>query len=653
MTSSGNDRSGIGTRGYIGILGIAIVVAAWSVAISADGIERPTGRGVSKPVVQTAAAKVAKPATQTAGSAKPTPSASPAEPRPARTAATTPVAADHAEAVKPGGGPKVTVIDLPVRPVETGRTQPAVAAPAAQPASPTPQQEATASGPKRVFLEPLAMVKIPGAEIIAFDPGTNTAFVTCKQGIAVVQLWEGANATVLRTIDAATGLGVGAGAEVTHVAIDPAGRGILAATVIPEDRAGVPGQVVFLSTRSGAVLARVIVGYSPDAAAFSPDGSTLVVVNEGEARPLARGGLNDPPGSISVIDLRGIDAASEFGRVAQERVATRHFDGSALQAALSDGARPLRVHPANRSTPSLDLEPESVVVVGSRAYITLQENNAIAALDLDTLAWSAIAGLGSVERELDPSDRDGPRVRATVASLPMPDQIAAFVVKGRTLLAVAEEGDDRGQYGESAMGDQARLSALASRGRLDPATASGLDLSDTGLGRLQVCAFTGDTTGDGLIDRPHALGARSLGIYDARTLQRVSDTGSQFERMLGERLSGLGREAEADARSDRRGPEPEGVVVATISDRPIAFVTLERPGAIAIVDLDDPERPRVLEVIPTAVHGGVGPEGLAFIAGTSSPNGRAMLLVGFEASDALGVYQINEAAITDSITDRR
>jgi len=652
MAGTGNDRSVLGARVYIGVLCAALVIAAWWVAISAKGVERPADRVAGPQVVPTtpnAPKPAVKPGTDTQLSAKPAAAEVKREPK----AAHAPAVAPPGEPPVKAGGPKVTVIDLPVRPVEAGRTQAATVAPAARPAPTTPPQQAAAPGPGRAILEPVAMLKVPGAEIIACDPETNMAFVTCTQGIAVVKLGEGANAAVLRTIDAATDLGAGAGAEVTHVAIDPAGRGILAATVIPEDRAGVPGQVVFLSTRSGAVLARVTVGYGPDAAAFSPDGSLLVVVNEGEARPLARGGLNDPPGSVSVIDLSGVDTSSEFGRIVQERVATRHFDGPALRAALSDSDRPLRIHPANGSTPSLDLEPESVVIVGSRAYITLQENNAIAVLDLETLAWLAIAGLDSVDRELDPSDQDGPRVRATVASLPMPDQIAAFNARGRTLLAVAEEGDDRGLYGESPLGDQARLSALASGGRLDPATAAGLDLSDTGLGRLHVCAFTGDTTGDGLINRAHALGARSLGIYDARTLQRVSDTGSQFERMLGERLTGMGREAEADARSDRRGPEPEGVVIATVGERPIAFVTLERPGAIAIVDLDDPERPRVLEVVPTVAHGGVGPEGLAFIPGASRPNGRAVLLVAFEASDALGVYQVNEAAIAESVSARR
>ncbi len=648
MAISSSGRSGVGTKVYIGVLGVAMVIAAWSIAISADGIAEPatTATATAKPAAQAVATTSTTTAPKPTTGTEPTPPKSRATPTPARTAAAAPAVVEKAQPVKPAGGPKVTVIDLPVRPVEPVKAEPRNAAAKPTPEPEVPDRVVVSARPDGGMLQALAMVPIPGAEIVAFDSATNAAFVTCQQGIAVVQLWEGSNAALLRTIDAATGLAMGPGAEVTHVAIDPAGRGILAATVIPADRAGIPGQVVFLSTRTGAVVARATVGYGPDAAAFSPDGSRLVVVNEGEARPLAMGGLNDPPGSVSIIDLRGLDSANAFGRLAQDRVATRHFDGPAVQAALIDSTHPLRIHPANRATPSLDLEPESVVVVGSRAFVVLQENNGIAAMDLDTLAWSAVSGLGLVERELDPSDQDGPIVRATVASLPMPDQVAAFTAGGRTLLVIAEEGDDRGEFGETMLGDQARFSTLAKRGRLDPGTASELDLSDTGLGRLHVCAFTGDTTGDGLLNRPHALGARSIGIYDAGTLQRLSDTGSQFERILGDRLVAIGRDKEADARSDRRGPEPEGVTIATIGDRPIAFVTLERPGAIAIVDLSDVDRPRVVDIIPTVAHGGVGPEGLAYIDGASSPNGSAMLLVGFEASGALGIYRVDAGAVT-------
>ena len=49
--------------------------------------------------------------------------------------------------------------------------------------------------------------------------------------------------------------------------------------------------------------------------------------------------------------------------------------------------------------PSLDLEPEYIAVngEGTKAYVTLQEANAIGVLDLETASFTAVKGLGFVD----------------------------------------------------------------------------------------------------------------------------------------------------------------------------------------------------------------------------------------------------------------
>lgn len=506
----------------------------------------------------------------------------------------------------------------------------------------------------QVALQRVARVAIEGAEVPAYDRMTNCAFVAAGPAVAVVHLGDGSNPVLLRTLPAAAAAFPGPLlGEVSHVAVDPAGRGILAVAVIPAERARVPGAVLFYSTRSGALLGRATAGYGPDACEFSADGAFLVVANEGEPAidPSGCGDPVDPVGSLCVFDLRPVRDA---GSIAALRGGDPLAIGGPVLAAARSG---LRVAPWHAASAPLDLEPESLAVADGRAYVTLQENDAIAVFALDPPRLERIAPLGTIEQLLDASDRDGGvHLDDRVPCLLLPDQIAAVRLAAepgggeRLFLLTANEGDVRADVGESRspLADRARVGELARRNRLAPEALAALDVSDAGLGRLQVCAWSGDLDGDGRIEAPAALGARSVSVFDAETLARVGDTGSAFELAFAERAPAWfnadvdpGVPERPDARSDDRGPEPEGVRAGRVGGRALAFVTLERPGAIAVLDLTDPARPELVGFLAAAEAGDLLPEGLAFVPEEAAPLGRPLLLVAFEGSGSLCVYEVD------------
>jgi len=493
-------------------------------------------------------------------------------------------------------------------------------------------------------LHRIGRVSIPGAETVAYEHSTNIMFVSSPSGISMVHLGGGDAPTVIRKIrvDEFSGLPPGCRGESSHVAVDPAGRGFVAVTVMPMARASLPGRVVFLSTRTGKPLASVWVGFGPDACAFSQDGSRLVVANEGEPAmdPVSRG-VVDPPGSVSVIDLSGVTNDRDICSLTQSAVATIWFTGDAV-----DHARSLRIHPSR--LPAFDLEPEYVAIHDDLAFVSLQENNGIAALDLNSLRWRRVEGLGSMVRVLDASSQDGTKVETSMNALPMPDQIAVLATGGRLVLLTANEGDVRAELGKgpATLVDHGRLADLVAANLLDQNAVASIQLMEQGVGRMFVCSFSGDDDSDGQIERPMALGARSMSAWDASTFELLADTGSEFEQRVGAEMPELyndsgKKRSDRDATSTCSGPEPEGICTGVLGGRSFAFVTLERPGAIAVVDVTQPESVEVVDLHPAAREDDRRPEGLAFVTAEESPTGVPLLLVAYEESGSLSVYTVN------------
>ncbi|MEB3362616.1 MAG: esterase-like activity of phytase family protein, partial [Synechococcaceae cyanobacterium] len=147
-----------------------------------------------------------------------------------------------------------------------------------------------------------------------------------------------------------------------------------------------PGTVQFYQIGDNPALptwiSSVNVGPLPDMVKFSSDGNRLLVTNEGEPNASY---TTDPPGSVSVINTGGF----QLSRMApsQADVQTIGFEAWDLrrQELINRGIR-ITGKAGVTTTVAQDIEPEAIAIStdGKTAFISLQENNAIAVLDLST-----------------------------------------------------------------------------------------------------------------------------------------------------------------------------------------------------------------------------------------------------------------------------
>ena len=479
------------------------------------------------------------------------------------------------------------------------------------------------------------------AEIVAHDPGTQRLFVVNgdSNAIDVLSVSDPEHPGKVFDIPLAS-----YGDSPTSVAVKDG----LVAVAVASDPAQDPGKVVFFDV-NGTFLKSVIVGALPDMVTFTPDGTKVLVANEGEPNDAC---TVDPEGSVSIIDISG---GVESATVTTAGFSA--FNGRAERLKASG----VRIFGPD-ATVAQDLEPEYIAISrdSKKAWIALQENNAVAVLNIPAGHITHILPLGFKSHDLpttglDASNKDGAINITTCPNLfgmYQPDAIAAFETLGKQYLITANEGDARDYDGFS---EEKRVKNLA----LDPgAFPNAGDLqSDEVLGRLKVTNTLGDTDSDGDFDQLYAYGARSFSIfrYAPSGLELVFDSGDQFEQitatMLPEDFNSDNDENNSfDSRSDDKGPEPEGVVTGTIKGHTFAFIGLERIGGIMVYDVTTPAAPKFVQYINTrdfsgdpesGTAGDLGPEGLIFIPETESPSGKPLLIVGYEVSGSTSIYEIN------------
>ncbi len=475
-------------------------------------------------------------------------------------------------------------------------------------------------------------------------------------------------------IVAADGSTIPAGAVANSVAVRPDGLGVVA---VEADDKTVPGWVVFFdASGSGAALGAVRTGSLPDSIVFSPDGSKVVVANEGEP---AEDYSVDPEGTIGVITVPASIALPPQSAVASADF--RRFDvGGALT--LPAGIRIFGGREdAGTGVPefpvSENLEPEysTISADSSTAWVTLQEANGIAEVDLASATVTAIRDLGTVDRmqvPFDPSDRDGAISIRTwpVLGFPMPDTIDSYEVGGQHFLVTANEGDSRDWDGYS---EVVRVEDLAADGPgpvcADAFAASyGVDglptdqasfLAEGALGRLTVTTADGFDVVNGCFDELYTFGSRSMSIWDTEGAL-VWDSGDAFERITAEAspafFNSNHSESNLEGRSDDKGPEPEALTLGEIDGRTYAFVGFERVGGIAVFDVTAPAQTSFVTYLNNrdfAVSaeeaglegaGDLGPESITFISAEDSPAGIPLLGVGNEVSGSTTLIAVDVAS---------
>jgi hypothetical protein len=497
---------------------------------------------------------------------------------------------------------------------------------------------------------------VPGGAEVSAVSG-DRLYVLNGVGIDIVDISDPSAPSKITTVDLAAAF-PGAG-EATSVT---ASRGKVA-VALPAAVKTAPGTVVVLG-RSGRVLGSAVVGALPDMVVFDDDGDRLLVANEGEPlayEPLPEFGPEvdlDPEGSVSVID---VERLLEGRRNAVRTIGFADFNAGGTRA--DELSEDVRIFGPGASVAE-DLEPEYITLEGDRAFVSLQENNAVAELDLRRNRVVGIRPLALKDHSadgqgLDPSDRDsatnGGINIATwpVSGMPMPDGIASFTSGHRTFLVTANEGDARQDW--PGFAEEVRVGS--SSYVLDPTVfpdAAALK-STAALGRLNVTSADGraggDLDGDGDRDRIQAFGTRSASIWtpDGRL---VWDSGDLFEQVTSAAnpafFNSTNDANEFDTRSDNKGPEPEGVAVGRVGSRTYAFVVLERTGGFVVLDITDPRNASFVQYAtsrdfaldPESTDTDSGPEVVRFVPAGKSPSGRPLVVVSNEVSGTVSIWSL-------------
>jgi LPXTG-motif cell wall-anchored protein len=350
------------------------------------------------------------------------------------------------------------------------------------------------------------------------------------------------------------------------------------------------------------------------------------------------------------------------------------------------------------ATAAQDLEPEYITTnaAGTRAYVTLQEANAIAIVDLVNKTILDVAPLGFKDWGAAGLLYDGSNVDSgtngtlanpiSYAGVPLkgmylPDTIASMQRNGETYLLTANEGDAR-DYDcfkeESTFADTSGADSFASFWD----TANDAVKANNKLGvQKTTLAFPTKAPVAGTTTNLYVFGGRSFSIWSSSG-ELVWDSGSQLEEIAlrdypaafnsdssdsaaTPQLMVSGQPGRMDRRSTSKGVEPEALAVGTIGAQTFAFVGLERMGGIMVYDVSNPTAPSFVRYKNAALEGlalnpannstpgsyDVSPEGMVFVPAAASPNAKPMLIVANELSGTTTMYEVRVANPTSAPTD--
>ncbi|MEN9840836.1 MAG: hypothetical protein RL376_636 [Verrucomicrobiota bacterium] len=511
-----------------------------------------------------------------------------------------------------------------------------------------------------------------GGEIVSYAGGTlltTDSLSATSHGAQSYTITGSGTLTagVRASLDAALGTTAADISSISSVLADARGFGV--ATVIPTATAtttpgqlGPVGRIAFFNLSTGSLIHTLEVGYHPDSVTITPDGSKLLIANEAEfvSTAVDTTAGNARPGSVSVVNISSVTGggslASQITALSASHVATYDFTAANLASGVDLSAtRNNRLDTLTSKNPNAaDIEPEYITATNTTAYISLQEANAIAQLDLTTGKYTNISSFGTITQTIDASDQDGASngkaisINDTVVGLPMPDTITKFERSGTTYIVTANEGDARPDNG-----DIARASTLVT------------GTTNTDIARLNILKDVGgDANVDGKPDTPTMMGTRSFTIWNASTGALAFDSGSMIEQFVATYNSASfnmndGLTTKMDERSDDKGPEPEALAFASFDGRDFVFVGNERENGIFQFDITDLNNVFIagyINPITGTTDGSAGgvyisPESIFFIAAADNPTGKNIIVVGFEGTGGNGSVGVFEVTATSAIPE--
>lgn len=467
------------------------------------------------------------------------------------------------------------------------------------------------------------------AEVVSYDPIKQRIFVVngAATTIDVLSVSDPANLTLIMQLKLAE-----FGAP-NSVAVHD---NLLAVAVASKPKQA-DGKVILFNT-DGHYLAQFQVGPLPDMVTFTPDGKYLLTANEGEP---SDDYLIDPEGSVSIITLPS--ATEAYDQAVIQTAHFRHFNDEDIDDRI-------RVFGKGASV-AQDLEPEYITVAedSSTAWVALQENNAIAVLDIQKATFTALLPLGTQSHAepnhgIDASDEDRKiNIRAwPVEGMYQPDTIANYVVNGQTYIVTANEGDGRDYPGYS---EETRVAKMTLSDALTGAAPS--ISKNRHLGRLKVSTVGADSNGDGKADKLYSFGTRSFSIWTADG-NRVFDSGSEFAEITARLYPALFNDD--DDRSDNKGAEPEALAIGKIGEHTYAFIGLERTGGVMVYDITTPTSAHFIDYLNTRNAnvedddpraGDIAPESIVFVSAEQSVSGKPFIVTANEVSGTVAIYGIS------------
>lgn len=429
--------------------------------------------------------------------------------------------------------------------------------------------------------------------------------------------------------------------DLTSVDINTATKRI--AVAVQEADAMKNGKVLVLDY-DGKLLETFEAGVQPDMVKYTADGRYILTADEAEPRTLA----GDPEGSVTIIDTvtKAVNRVKfDNPAVIDDLVHIRGAVDPETKLITGEGAKEDAVR---------DLEPEFIELSEDQktAYVSLQENNAIAAIDIASGKLLSVKGLG-VKNLNAPGNaldllNDG---KIQLENVPffgvyMPDGISQYTVNGKTYLFTANEGD------ATEWDSKENASTIGKmKGSLHPESDAAKFLAGTT--KYDGVEVMTDMGHDGL----YLYGGRSFSIWDAADMKQVYDSGSDFEQITAERLPAYFNASNSnttlDSRSSKKGPEPEYVKIGKVGRKALAFIGLERIGGLMTYDVTSPEQPEFVNYMNTReftpknnLATDTGPEGIEFIAAADSPTGLPLVLVANEVGGTVAIYQLNVTKVT-------